>query len=150
MNLREIVRDGIGSISRRGFSHQRRKERERARSASSSASFVDLGAEAGEQGSWSGLPPELLREVVVRLEESEATWPSRQSLVAFASVCRSWRRICKEIVGVPEVSGKLTFPASLKQVSSEDHSCDGDLSSHLSGATLYFKNSNCFHRLVVE
>ncbi|CAA6673714.1 unnamed protein product [Spirodela intermedia] len=115
MNLREIVRDGIGSISRRGFSHQRRKEREGARSASSSASFVDLGVEAGEQGSWSGLPPELLREVVVRLEESEATWPSRRNLVAFGSVCRSWRRICREIVGLPEVSGKLTFPVSLKQ-----------------------------------
>ena len=31
-------------------------------------------------------------------------------------VCRSWRHITKELVDVPELSGKLTFPISVKQV----------------------------------
>lgn len=119
MSLKGIVRDGIGGISRRGFSDTRRKERERGRSvAASSSSLPDVGPGVeGGQGSWAGLPPELLREVIGRVEQSEAAWPGRRHLVACASVCRSWRRVCKDIVGAPEVSGKLTFPVSLKQVS---------------------------------
>lgn len=66
---------------------------------------------------WAGLPPELLREVVKRLEESEGTWPNRKNVVACAAVCRSWREMCKEMVISPEFCGKLTFPVSLKQVS---------------------------------
>ncbi|GLT99205.1 hypothetical protein SLE2022_166580 [Rubroshorea leprosula] len=70
----------------------------------------------GEGGCcWTDLPPELLREVLVRIEASESSWPSRRSVVACAGVCRSWRQIIKEIVKVPELSGKLTFPISVKQ-----------------------------------
>jgi hypothetical protein len=65
---------------------------------------------------WAGLPPELLRDVIKRLEASESTWPARKHVVACASVCRAWREMCKEIVRSPEFSGKITFPVSLKQV----------------------------------
>ncbi|KAL8472199.1 hypothetical protein ACS0TY_029426 [Phlomoides rotata] len=59
--------------------------------------------------------PELLRDVLMRIEESDCTWPPIKNVVACASVCRSWREIMKEIVKNLEVSGKLTFPISVKQ-----------------------------------
>ncbi|XWS14013.1 hypothetical protein CRYUN_Cryun36dG0087400 [Craigia yunnanensis] len=64
---------------------------------------------------WANLPQELLREVLLRIEDSESSWPQRKNVVACAGVCSSWRLIIKEIVKVPEVSGKLTFPISVKQ-----------------------------------
>ncbi|KAL5230905.1 hypothetical protein ABZP36_029681 [Zizania latifolia] len=56
------------------------------------------------------------REVLVRIEESEGCWPSHRDVVACAGFCQSWRGITKEIVSVPEVSRKLTFPISVKQI----------------------------------
>lgn len=76
-------------------------------------------AEVGDglaQSCWAYMPQELLREVLIRIESSENAWPPRKSVVACAGVCRSWRRITKEIVKTPEVSGRLTFPISVKQV----------------------------------
>ncbi|KAG7013623.1 Tubby-like F-box protein 3, partial [Cucurbita argyrosperma subsp. argyrosperma] len=70
-----------------------------------------------EQSGWANMPSELLRDIFMRIEESEASWPLRKSVVACAGVCRSWRIISKEIVLTLEVSGRLTFPISLKQVS---------------------------------
>ncbi|CAA0807124.1 Tubby-like F-box protein 3 [Striga hermonthica] len=64
---------------------------------------------------WASLPPELLREVVLRLEESESNWPERRHVVACAGVCKSWREVVKEVVQTPEISGKITFPISIKQ-----------------------------------
>ncbi|KAI3439480.1 uncharacterized protein J3R85_004915 [Psidium guajava] len=66
------------------------------------------------------MPPELLRDVLMRIEESESAWPPRKNVVACAGVCRNWREIMKEIVKTPEVSGKLTFPISLKQPGPRD------------------------------
>lgn len=120
MPLKRLVRDGIGSISRRGFVFRRDR-------SASSASAVDAGFDPdgiydgdddddGDQSSWASLPPELLRDVVERVEASECAWPARRHVVACAAVCRSWRYVCKEIVGMPEISAKLTFPVSLKQV----------------------------------
>ncbi|KAJ6435825.1 hypothetical protein OIU84_000952 [Salix udensis] len=40
--------------------------------------------------------------------------------MACAGVCRSWRHITKELVDVPELSGKLTFPISVKQPGPRD------------------------------
>jgi hypothetical protein len=63
-----------------------------------------------------------MREVLARIEEAEARWPGRRDVVACAGVCRSWRGVVKEIVRTLEVSGKLSFPISLKQVwFSESH-----------------------------
>ncbi|KAL8515542.1 hypothetical protein ACS0TY_014286 [Phlomoides rotata] len=64
---------------------------------------------------WASLPPELLREVLLKVEESESQWPSRKHVVACAGVCKSWREVMKELVKIPEVSGKITFPISVKQ-----------------------------------
>ena len=63
------------------------------------------------------MPEDLLREVLMKVEASESEWPMRRSVVACAGVCRSWRNVLiKEIVRLPEVSGVLTFPISVKQV----------------------------------
>ncbi|KAK1316339.1 Tubby-like F-box protein 3 [Acorus calamus] len=72
------------------------------------------------QSPWVNLPPELLREVLVRIEASEEAWLERKHVVACAGVCRSWREIMKEIVKTPEKSGLLTFPISLKQPGPRD------------------------------
>ncbi|TQD97603.1 hypothetical protein C1H46_016777 [Malus baccata] len=121
MSFRSIVRDvrdGFGSLSRRGFEvrltgHHRGK---------SHGSLNDLHDQPliVQNSRWASLPPELLYDVIRRLEESESTWPSRKHVVACASVCRSWRIMCKEIVKKPEICGKLTFPVSLKQPGPRD------------------------------
>lgn len=71
--------------------------------------------DALKQSSWANMPTELLMDVLMRIEESETAWPPRKDVVACAGVCRSWREIMKEIVKVPEISGKITFPISVKQ-----------------------------------
>ncbi|KAF3457304.1 hypothetical protein FNV43_RR01961 [Rhamnella rubrinervis] len=72
------------------------------------------------QSCWENMPQELLREVLLKIESSESAWPPRKSVVACAGVCRSWRLITKEIVKTPELSGRLTFPISVKQPGPRD------------------------------
>ncbi|CAA0825499.1 Tubby-like F-box protein 3 [Striga hermonthica] len=76
---------------------------------------VSVVDDAMRQSCWANMPPELLRDVLARIEESECNWPQRDNVVACGGVCRSWREIMKEIVSSLEVSGRLTFPISLKQ-----------------------------------
>ncbi|XP_038684470.1 tubby-like F-box protein 8 [Tripterygium wilfordii] len=121
MSFRSIVRDvrdGFGSLSRRGFEvrltgHHRGK---------SQGSLHDLHDQplVIQNSRWASLPPELLCDIIKRLEDSESTWPARKHVVACAAVCQSWRTMCKEIVKNPEFCGKLTFPVSLKQPGSRD------------------------------
>ncbi|KAL2513810.1 Tubby-like F-box protein 10 [Forsythia ovata] len=120
MSFRSIardIRDSIGSLSQRSFNvrlsgHHRGK---------SHGSFHYLNEPLVLQNSrWANLPPELLFDVIRRLEESESEWPARKHVVACAAVCRSWRSMCKEIVKCPEFCGKLTFPVSLKQPGPRD------------------------------
>ncbi|KAJ8529846.1 hypothetical protein K7X08_036681 [Anisodus acutangulus] len=121
MSFRSIVRDvrdSFGSLSRRSFDirlsgHHIDK---------SHGSFYDLSDQPHviQDSCWANLPPELLFDVVRRLEESESTWPGRKHVVACAAVCRSWRSMCKDIVRNPEFCGKLTFPVSLKQPGPRD------------------------------
>lgn len=81
------------------------------------SSAAAAGVEDGlSQSCWANMPQELLREVLVKIEASESAWPLRKNVVACAGVCRSWRHITKEIVKIPELSGILTFPISVKQV----------------------------------
>ncbi|KAL3630276.1 Tubby-like F-box protein 5 [Castilleja foliolosa] len=118
MSFKSIVRelkDGIGSMSRRGFEFKHWRSRTR--------SFIApdvTPAEPIEQGQWASLPPELLLDIIRRVEESETAWPARTVVVFCASVCRSWRDITKEIVKTPEECGRLTFPISLKQPGPRD------------------------------
>lgn len=74
-----------------------------------------------EQGQWENLPPELLLDIIKRVEASETTWPARKAVVACASVCCSWRDVKKEIVKPLEQCGLVTFPISLKQPGPRDH-----------------------------
>ncbi|KAK7328227.1 hypothetical protein VNO77_22329 [Canavalia gladiata] len=121
MSFRSIVRDvrdSFGSLSRRSFDvrlpgHHRGK---------SQGSVQDLHDQplVIQSSRWASLPPELLFDIIRRLEESENTWPARKHVVACAAVCQSWRNMCKEIVKSPEFCGKLTFPVSLKQPGPRD------------------------------
>eukprot|EP00262_Sarcandra_glabra_P001208 TRINITY_DN11228_c0_g1_i3.p1 TRINITY_DN11228_c0_g1~~TRINITY_DN11228_c0_g1_i3.p1 ORF type:complete len:428 (-),score=38.05 TRINITY_DN11228_c0_g1_i3:170-1453(-) len=116
MSFRSIVRDvrdGFGSLSRRSF-EVRLMGHHRGKSHGAVHELHDQPLVI-QQSCWASLPPELLRDVVKRLEASESVWPSRKHVVACAAVCRSWREMCKEIVRSPEFCGKLTFPVSLKQ-----------------------------------
>ncbi|GMI68155.1 tubby like protein 2 [Hibiscus trionum] len=106
------MKDGIGNISKRGGESKLWRSRTRSHVAPDRAQpeskFVD-------QSPWANLPPELLLDIIQRVEESEAAWPARAVVVFCAAVCRSWREITKEIVKTPEQCGRLTFPISLKQ-----------------------------------
>ncbi|XP_071701752.1 tubby-like F-box protein 5 isoform X2 [Rutidosis leptorrhynchoides] len=111
--LREM-RDGIGSISKRGIEgHWRNRTRSHIAPDVASSEFID-------QGQWANLPPELLLNIIRRVEESQTSWPARTVVVYCASVCKSWRDITKEIVKTPEECGRLTFPFSLKQPGPRD------------------------------
>lgn len=121
MSFRSIardLRDSFGSLSRRSFDvrlpgHQRGKSHGAVHELQEPPLVI-------QSSCWAGLPPELLRDVIKRLEASESTWPARKHVVACSAVCRSWREMCKEIVQSPEYSGKLTFPVSLKQPGPRD------------------------------
>lgn len=117
MSFKSIVRelkemkDGIGNISRRGVESKHWRSRTRSHIAPDQA----IPCELVQQGRWANIPPELLLDIVQRVEASETSWPARTAVVYCASVCRSWREITKEIVKTPEECGRLTFPISLKQ-----------------------------------
>jgi hypothetical protein len=122
MPLKSLIREfqemkgGIGSISRRSFEI---KHHLKGRSSGVVLDETQLRAEPQEQqqqSCWANMPPELLRDVIQRIEASESVWPIRKHVVACAAVCSTWREITKELVDTPERSGKLTFPISLKQV----------------------------------
>ncbi|KAK1403990.1 putative tubby-like F-box protein 8 [Heracleum sosnowskyi] len=122
MSFRSIVRDvrdGFGSLSRRGFEVRLPGHHHRGKSHGAVHELHDVPVVI-QDSSWANLPPELLCDVIKRLEASESTWPARKHVVACAAVCKSWREMCKEIVINPEVSGQLTFPISLKQPGSRD------------------------------
>eukprot|EP00249_Psilotum_nudum_P021214 c28021_g2_i1 orf=404-1693(-) len=132
MTLKSLVRElkeirgGIGSISGRNFEVKiSRYNKVRSQSlvcdGGDETSQNHMVLDFSEQRScWSNLPPEMLREVLQRIEASESAWPARRHVVACAAVCRKWREIIKELVKIPEESGKLTFPISLKQSGPRD------------------------------
>lgn len=118
MSFKSILQEmkgEFGSISRKGFDLGYGF---RSRSHRVVQEDLELlrGLDALKQSCWANMPPELLRDVLMRIEEADSMWPSRKNVVACAGVCRSWRKVTKEIVNTPEMSGKLTFPISLKQV----------------------------------
>ncbi|KAJ8770624.1 hypothetical protein K2173_021271 [Erythroxylum novogranatense] len=123
MSFKSIVRElkemkgGIGSISRRRFEAKQWSSRTRSHIAPDETLAE---SESIPQGRWANLPPELLLDIIRRVEESETSWPARSAVVYCASVCRPWREITKEIVKTPEQCGRLTFPTSLKQPGSRE------------------------------
>ncbi|KAK7383026.1 hypothetical protein VNO78_28691 [Psophocarpus tetragonolobus] len=137
MPFRSIIRElkeiggGISNMYRRGgeAKHVHRHGKSHiapecslpsASYSSSSYSSSSSAASASSQSPWANLPPELLLDIIQRLEASETSWPARRALVACASVCRLWREITKDVVKTPEQCGFLTFPISLKQPGPRD------------------------------
>ncbi|ONM39368.1 TUB-transcription factor 15 [Zea mays] len=78
---------------------------------------ADPDTEAEDQEErWATLLPELLSDVLLRVEASGAEqWPARKDIVSFACVCRWWRKAAVSVVRPPAESAKITFPSSLKQ-----------------------------------
>jgi hypothetical protein len=91
------------------------------RQAAAAVTEVEEDAEPGDQEErWARLLPELLSEVVRRVEASGCErWPARKDVVSCACVCRRWRDAAVAVVRPPAESGKITFPSSLKQVRTE-------------------------------
>ncbi|XP_057959451.1 tubby-like F-box protein 3 [Malania oleifera] len=121
MPIRSIIQDmkgEINNISRRGgdgkLGHFHGLASRSLRGVQDGSAVVYL-EDGLKQSFWAQMPQELLREVLLRIEASENVWPLRKNAVACAGVCRSWRQLMKEIVKTPEISGKLTFPISVKQ-----------------------------------
>ncbi|XP_071709570.1 tubby-like F-box protein 5 [Rutidosis leptorrhynchoides] len=114
-NIVRELRDGFGSLSRR------RIESKNWRNCTLSHIVPDVASlDSITEGQWAHLPPELLLDIIRRVEESETSWPARTVVVYCASVCKPWRDITKEIVKTPEECGRLTFPISLKQPGPRD------------------------------
>ncbi|KAH7682756.1 Tub family proteins protein [Dioscorea alata] len=123
--VRELkeMRDGFGSMSRRSSAAEGRvgPSRSGARLHWHQARHQrHAPCDDVQESRWASLPPELLLDVIQRIEASEVSWPARRYVVACASVCRSWRHITKEIVQTPEQCGRITFPISLKQPGPRD------------------------------
>ncbi|XVF18614.1 hypothetical protein REPUB_Repub11eG0037700 [Reevesia pubescens] len=90
-------------------------------SSSSSSPFLPPSPEEERGESWSTMLPELLGEIMERVEASEDRWPERKNVVACACVCKKWREVTREIVRAsPHSSGKITFPSCLKQPGPRD------------------------------
>ncbi|KAE8666449.1 Tubby-like F-box protein 5 [Hibiscus syriacus] len=118
MPLKAFIRE-IGNISKNSPGRKDNSMRGRSHIApeASSSSPLLLGGSSTEieQGHWTNLPPELLLDILQRVETKEKCWPGRRDVVACSAVCKSWREITKEIVKTPEQCGFFTFPISLKQ-----------------------------------
>eukprot|EP00250_Pteridium_aquilinum_P019747 c24558_g2_i2 orf=257-1432(+) len=128
MSFKNLVKDfkdmkeNIGSMSRRTFDVKFSHSSSRVRSQSTVSDVTTLMKtdDLIEKSCWANLPPELLRDVLQRVESAEVSWPARKDVVACSAVCQTWREITKELVKTPEESGKLTFPISLKQPGPRD------------------------------
>ncbi|KAF4383319.1 hypothetical protein F8388_009350 [Cannabis sativa] len=124
MSFRSIVRElremkgGIGNMSKRVSEGKHWRSRTRSQTAivpDEAAAAVPSSTPSIPQSQWANLPPELLLDILRRVEDSETSWPARAVVIFCASVCRSWRDIIIEIVKTPEQCGRITFPISLKQ-----------------------------------
>ncbi|XP_073029599.1 tubby-like F-box protein 7 isoform X3 [Primulina eburnea] len=92
-----------------------------------------------DSGTWASMFPELLGEIIQRVEASEDKWPQRQSVVAFGCVCKRWREATKEVVEKTSVHhpGKITFPSSLKRPGPRDSPLQCIIKRDKKNATFY-------------
>ncbi|GLT48626.1 hypothetical protein SLA2020_222400 [Shorea laevis] len=120
-----------GSFLSRRFSRSVKDAVARKSTSLSSTASARLGLDLGcyqpsnegdrdDGDSWSSLLPELLGEIMERVEDSEDRWPQRKNVVACACVCKKWRGAIKEIVRASQNTGKITFPSCLKQPGPRD------------------------------
>ncbi|PWA64651.1 tubby-like F-box protein 9 [Artemisia annua] len=61
---------------------------------------------------WSNMLPELLVEIIKRVERCDDTWPVRRDVVSCGCVCKRWRDVTREVVLPPVKCGLITFPSS--------------------------------------
>ncbi|XP_073314247.1 tubby-like F-box protein 7 [Primulina huaijiensis] len=102
------------------------------------------GVACGELGrsdspTWASMLPDLLGEIIQRVEASEDKWPQRQNVVAFGCVCKLWREATKEVVEKASVHhpGKITFPSSLKKPGPRDSPLQCIIKRDKKNATFY-------------
>ncbi|KAG5051872.1 Tubby-like F-box protein 3 [Glycine soja] len=133
MSFRSIILERKGFEVKFGYSMRSRSQSHSDAIAQDSLVVLD----GLKQSCWANMPPELLRDVLMRIEASEDSWPARKHVVACAGVCRSWREIMKEIVKSPQLSGKLTFPISLKQPGPRDSLLQCYIKRNRSNQTYY-------------
>ncbi|KAI4323025.1 hypothetical protein L6164_022664 [Bauhinia variegata] len=130
MSLRKVFRSRKFS---RSFKEVRALEEDERRNRLGGGDGDEADEDSGESGegtaaygnAWSSMLPELLGEIIKRVEASQEQWPHRQNVVACACVCKRWRELTREIVRSPSQSGKITFPSCLKQPGPRDfsHQC---------------------------
>ncbi|KAL3821256.1 hypothetical protein ACJIZ3_007161 [Penstemon smallii] len=108
------VNDDVDSHSKEG---KRGEIEERNRDGGGSAVVL-----CAESDSWAEMLPELLAEIIERVEASEDKWPQRQNVVACGCVCKRWRDATREAVHKASLhqSGKITLPSSLKKPGPRD------------------------------
>ncbi|KAI4389933.1 hypothetical protein MLD38_002099 [Melastoma candidum] len=119
MNLRGLLKEHreMRGGGKRGVSRKARSSSHIAPETSSVVTGLVASPESGsaEQGRWANLPPELLIDILRRVDTNRTSWPARRDVVACAAVCRSWRYVTKDVVRTLEQCGWFTFPVSLKQ-----------------------------------
>lgn len=106
------------------FNYNRKEEIETAEKENDSNKEEQQNDVVGKSGldnsgMWAGMLPELLGEIIQRVEVSEEQWPQRQNVVACGCVCKQWRKATKDVVDKASVhpqAAKITFPSCLKKV----------------------------------
>ncbi|KAI3961412.1 hypothetical protein MKX01_004081 [Papaver californicum] len=86
---------------------------------------------------WSKMLPEILENIIQRVELSEDRWPIRKTVVSCACVCKRWRDVTKGIVKSPLQTGKITFPSSLKQPGPRDFPLQCFIKRNKKNSTFY-------------
>lgn len=64
--------------------------------------------------------PEILGEIIQRVEATDDNWPHRKNVVACGFVCKGWRVVTQDVVASCSTqhagAAKITFPSCLKKV----------------------------------
>ncbi|OVA13613.1 Tubby [Macleaya cordata] len=81
--------------------------------------------------------PEILGDIIQRVELTEDRWPIRKNVVSCACVCKRWRDVTQGIVKSPLQSGKITFPSSLKQPGPRDSPLQCFIKRNKKNSTFY-------------
>ncbi|KAJ0452922.1 putative transcription factor TUBBY family [Helianthus annuus] len=108
---------------RRSFLSRRASSRLKDSISLSNSSEISIAEPHGGEnggGCWSNMLPELLGEIIRRVEANDDRWPLRRNVVACGCVCKRWREVSREIVKPPVHAGNITFPSCLKQPGPRD------------------------------
>ncbi|KAE9458031.1 hypothetical protein C3L33_10059, partial [Rhododendron williamsianum] len=111
------------------------------------------GAVSGDTGggsSWSTMLPELLGEIIQRVEASEDRWPVRQNVVACACVCKRWREMTREIVrgnGYVILKTRIQILTGIFIAVEQNGACS--MPSSWLGAAICALNKACFQEVAL-